>query len=146
MDWTAVTVAAITAFGTLVGAVATLGRDRGDRRGLRARIRADIELAAALPPESTMRDALLQYIDRRLDRLITSEAELRRDWSGAGLAAVIAVGAVISIVFAINTTAWFWLLAVPAGLLAAVGLSESLPRARRDDRGRRIRTNRPTVR
>ena len=134
---------AVPLLGIVTAGVGVLWRRGG---GLRARLRADLELLKALPEGSQGRSRLQEHIDATVERLITVDGAMRRDWLGTALAVVLLIIAVLT-----GTTAWrlggwwtlLWLPAVTFALLGAVGAGISVPRAERDEKGRRLKSVEP---
>ncbi len=118
--------AAIDWIGQLAPAVATLGAaalglTRGQRR-LRTNLRHDLETWKDLPAESHARVQLMTHIEWQIDRLRQAEAYGRRDWSGATLGAIFAVGFGYLTVWLFSQDDWWRWFGVPCALFAALGL------------------------
>lgn len=137
MDWEMIAKAVAAILATLAAAAKAVTEVNG-RYATRARIDRDLAIYEKLP-DGAARQTLLTHIESSVLRLVEDEAEKRRDPTGVVLAgAFLAMSAWAAGEAADGTRLW-WILAGVLGILGAVGMSVSLPRAHRDDRGRVVR-------
>ena len=135
MNWNAVLTAA---FAAIVGLTALI-RDWTATQGLRTRIKQEMELLDRLPDSSSMRDELAAHIDRGIAQLVGQEQEERRDPGGIVLALFLAAFTTWTIVRGVDgTDLWFVATAI-LGLLTIAGFAISVPKVRRDERGRALK-------
>lgn len=130
-----VVAAALPAVAAILGLVNSSGR-------MRKQIRDDIELLDKLPADSEAHERLLSHIAGQVETLISWRETSKRDWSG------LSVGVVITGLFGVG--AWwlfghgrFWTsvlgaLSLVVAALGLFGISESIARVPRDDKGRRL--------
>lgn len=133
MDWGAVVVAGITA----VAAVAKVVLDRNHIGGTRARIRRDLDLLERMP-EGEAKNALSDFVDRRVLALVTDEQTKTRDLNGVVLAILFLASAAWMAAQALSSdgSSVWWVGAVPLALFGVVGLSQDAVPRERDERGR----------
>lgn len=141
MEWGQV----IAIVGAATVAVAALSRELIAGRGVRARLRQDVELLNLLPKDSEAHELLSAHVDRAVAQLVEYDSEMRRDWSGVGAGVMVSVFAVISAIRAREGSDWFWLLVAFWVLCAIALLSEGLPKAHRTASGSRIKETEATV-
>jgi hypothetical protein len=122
----------------LAGAVA-LAREVTAQRSRRSTILQELEILKAMPATSSMVEAFQQHVDRSIRRLVEDDETSRRDWNGIVLASLFLVGAVWSGSEAVAGQWWLWPVAVFLVVFGAVGLSMDIPKAPRDERGRRFK-------
>jgi hypothetical protein len=136
VDWSSATA---TGFAVALGVIA-VAREWSTNRGARSRIKQDLELLALLPDTSPVKQALAAHIERSVTQLITSDDERRRDWSGFSLAVAFAIVTFALANSALDENGWtrgaWWAAATIVGLLAVTGITSSLRKVRRDERGR----------
>lgn len=118
----------------LVGAAAS-GVANHNRR---ARLKADAELLKLLPEQSESRKLLETHIERSIVRL-GEDDEKRRDPFGTVLALVFLGFAGWIWTLAIDGSNWWAALAVPLTVIGFAGFGSDAFRAKRDERGRRLR-------
>lgn len=120
--------------------VGLVGMIRGDNR-LRAQLKADAAIAAALP-EGPTRERLLAHIDERVTTLIEEETNKTRDLPMliVSLAITPALAALTAVAVA-HGTWWSYALAVPLAILTLIfvyGIWETGTKAERDAKGMRV--------
>ncbi|NUS72685.1 MAG: hypothetical protein HOQ05_04680 [Corynebacteriales bacterium] len=114
------------------------------RGGRRARIKSDVELYSLLPEEIENREEFRQHISAQLAQLIKRETVKRRDPIGIVLGIVFTGGGAYLGVLAFKG-GWWWfflVLAIVGVPLGMVMIADALPKAERDDSGRRLKKNR----
>lgn len=124
---------------TIVVAVTPALREWTAARGVRTRLKQDIELVGLLPAESAARKALEAHIERTVERLVEEEHEMRRDPGGFVLALFFTAVTAFLGMRAIDGSDIWW---VPAGLMAIFTIAAfavSVPKARRTPTGRIIK-------
>jgi Flp pilus assembly protein TadB len=132
-------VAAIVGAGA--GLVTTLVQVSRSRSGRHGRLKDDLELLQLLPKESAARADLLRHVDAGVKAMITDTQTKRRDATGIGLGLTMVLLSVLFIVLAIANGGWWWAglaLAVPIGLIGAVGFGQDVRLLERDEKGRPI--------
>lgn len=135
MNWNAIVGGALA----LALGLISIGREWSGSRGVRSRIKQDLELLGQLPKDSAVRDELRTHVDRSIARLIESEHELRRDPTGMVLAAFLALATTWMVAKAIDGSGLWWVGAGATGLFAVAGFAVSVQKVRRDERGRVIK-------
>lgn len=112
------------------------------REGGRGRLKQDLDILAALPPESQAHRELSQYVEARVLRLVAAEDGARRDEMGIGVAVFCLALAVVIAVMAVNAGGYWRLalsLAIVFLLASIVGFSDSVPLRHRDAKGKIIK-------
>lgn len=139
MDTSALADATPALSAAATGVVSVVGVVRGTGR-MRSRLKADAEIAAALPP-GPARDRLIAHVEAGVTRLIEDESEKSRDWPMFIVAVLVAPSLVALTAWLILRGEWWsYLAAVPVALLAVLfiyGVFETGQRAKRDARGHR---------
>ncbi len=135
MNWDAVSKISLAVL-PIVAAVVSLIRGRGGRRN---QIKQDAELLGLLPEGTAARERLLHHLDQSIAALGAEEQELTRDLMGIGLGVIFLGGAIATFVLAIQGSGWWWFIVALLLIIGIAGLSESAAKAKRDNRGRRIR-------
>ena len=130
--------------GIVVAVIGALGAVAQTRRrpNVREQIKSDIEIHRSLPAESKMGQKFLERIDDEIAALIRLEQESSRDVSGVVLACVLLAAGGWTTYLAVAAGGAWLLFLIGTGLLiifGLVGLTESLPRVRRDEKGNRIK-------
>lgn len=117
------------------------GRSVGGRR--RELILRDLDLFDRLPESSSVRQVLLEHIERSVTQLTLDETTMRRDPSGMTLAGMFLVGGSLLAYVGWNARSWAWIwwaVGVLCLALGAFGMAQDASRAERDEKGRRIKS------
>ncbi|MET7529723.1 hypothetical protein [Streptomyces goshikiensis] len=135
MDWKAIATIAVG----VIGLIGVLVQRRYNRAVGRDRAKADLDLLALLPEDSSVRDELRSHIDETIRHIISVEDTERRDAFGIALAsAFLVVSAGLGYCFVEYGGWWLALAGAFFFVFGVVGLASDGPRRQRDSRGRRL--------
>lgn len=120
-------------------AALTLAREWASTRGIRGRIREDIEILDKLEAGSPAAIALHEHIERAVLRLVESDRTHRRDPAGLVLTAVFGLATAWAGRVSATGSNWWLLPAAGLAMMTIAGFATSFPKVPRDERGREIK-------
>jgi len=143
VKWDDVTKVA-AAVGPVVVALVGVAAASAATHNRRSRLKTDAEVLKLLPENGEARKLLAAHIERAIVRLAEDD-EMRRDPLGVVIALMLLGFAGWTGVLALDHPKWWWA-AIPLGSMGAYGFVSDAFRAKRDERGRRLRPTREVTR
>lgn len=107
-------------------------------RSRHARLKESVELLKLLPEQSEARKLLEAHIERTISR-VAEDDEKRREPFGIVLSLLLLVFAGWTWTLALDGSNWWSALAIPLTVFGVAGFTMDFTRAKRDERGRRLR-------
>lgn len=104
-------------------------------------VKLHAEVLATIPQNSATATTLERFINEQIVELIAAEKNARREWGIAVMAAITVGLCVWATVFSVDRGGWWLLLlllTVPLGAACGYGVTESLAKVPRDDKGNRV--------